>query len=873
MPPKDLTIDKGENTIMDSKRLPEGFLELIDGWIFMPDDPDQLHKIPGRSEAATLPAGVTNDNAKGIVHLQFDNSANVVVLLGNDKLYEATAGDTLGAWAVVQDSAGTDFGVTGDFLKAVADGANRWILWSGAEDERALIRDEDGNWRLLGMLQPGQPSLTTTPVTGGPAPTINQPDTEELAPPGVYEIGVTDQRFSDEALAYDDGADDKYETFAGHTTNMRHDGKGDRDITGTRWGFSAAAAAGFADSTAQGYQCIISIDLSKGTQGDPQPLPLGEGRELGFTGQFSLELYDTFQSTTVPIHQIKFSESYISSHRSDLNNGLQVIFETDQLPAASELEWENLKLDIKWHYTRGTTQVTSMVRDIRWAKDGVLVVAQVDAGTYEYAITEVHQIALASGETFVTESEPSGRLAVTVTGTSADSIDLTLPTALANLPSAGFASADMSFNIYRSTSTGFYPDLGLIANVGVNSVVYRDVFKVPFSTLGVPSIRVVSVGGAFAAQAGLPPAIFDATLFRGSLVMIPTSVRRALKWTLANQPDALPFFHDLRTLPSERNDALVGVTELNDMLLVFLRTRVLRVRLLPNSTKGASFDLDSLEVDSLSPDEGLAGGPRTYTVFKTEHGRGLAAWCSDNGVWMTDGSLAQENGLGVRKLSTNMNWRNLVDVSSLADANMGYDSNLQIVYLDCDDQNGDRVTFLFHTSPKHWVGQGESTVPKMTRTSALVALDRTFGEDAAVIKHWSLYTQGTTPKVLLERSGTDNDGSDIDSYAASGWKYLAGARSSFHLFEGLLAHQDWGSRGILDVEVTTRRDETGITQNRRRDVPLRGNAAHSWLIERAGQSMMFSFRHKGKTISTGDPPYAIGPFAVEFEPQGEIQDE
>ena len=115
-----------------------------------------------------------------------------------------------------------------------------------------------------------------------------------------------------------------------------------------------------------------------------------------------------------------------------------------------------------------------------------------------------------------------------------------------------------------------------------------------------------------------------------ALVIIPVDSRRSLTWTLANQPDALPQFHDLRTLPSERNDDIMGVTNLGDILLVFLRTKVIRVRFLPSSASTVGFDLGSLEVDVLSPDEGLAGGPRAYATFKTEYGRGLTAWTSDN---------------------------------------------------------------------------------------------------------------------------------------------------------------------------------------------------------------------------------------------------
>ncbi len=881
MPPLDLPVDKGENTVMDSKRLPPGFLELLDGWVYMPDDPDQLHKIPGRSEAATMPAGVTADNVKGLVHLQFNNAANKVVLLGNSKLYEADDGDTLGAWAEVQDGNGAAFSMEGDYLRAVADGANRWVLWSGTnagDDERALIRDEDGGWRRLGMQAAGTATLSVTPPTGGSPPEIVQPDTFELAPAGFYTMNDNPNgggsgresaaRWNDEAFAVDDGTDDKYETVA-FTTSLPNGTTGRRKrLVGTRFGFSAQPGD---DSDALGYQVFITFDVFGGSQGDPQPLPVNSDGDTRFRGWFIAELYDEAVSTTVPIHKIILDQHYIRTSRSDTNNGVAVSFRI--AGSAGQRVWTDLKLDCKWYFRKGTPTITAVVRDIRYARDGVLVLGQVSAGTYEYTTTEVHRVELSSGESFYTESPPAGRLKVTVSGTEADSISLTFSTTRSNIEAEGYKVADMYRNIYRSTKSGTWPDLGLIATVPIEDLTFLDAFLVGASTLGVPALKMVSVGGAFAPQAGVPPTIYDATLLKSALVIIPIDSRRSLMWTLANQPDALPQFHDLRSLPSERNDDIMGVTNLSDTLLVFLRTKVLRVRFLPSSATTVGFDLGSLEVDVLSPDEGLAGGPRAYTTFKTELGHGLVAWTSDNGVWMTDGSLPQERGLGVRKLSRNMAWRKIVDVSALATAVMSYDPVLQIVYLDCDGRDGNRLTLLFHTSPAHWVGDGDAVVPKTARTTVLVAKDRAIGENTSELKHWSLYVGGAAPKVLLERSGVDNDGAAIDSLGKLGWRYPAGPLNGCMVWEGLLAHQDWGLRDMLELRVVTRRDESGVEQERVVVLPLRGNRTDKWLVSLSGQAVRMEFRHTGKTLSDGTGLRAFGPLALQFDAEGDIQDD
>ena len=59
---------------------------------------------------------------------------------------------------------------------------------------------------------------------------------------------------------------------------------------------------------------------------------------------------------------------------------------------------------------------------------------------------------------------------------------------------------------------------------------------------------------------------------------------------MPGRPDSWVTFHEITALPSLRNDLLEGVTELNDGVIVWQRTRTLRIRSFPIAGR-AGFDI------------------------------------------------------------------------------------------------------------------------------------------------------------------------------------------------------------------------------------------------------------------------------------------
>jgi hypothetical protein len=494
------------------------------------------------------------------------------------------------------------------------------------------------------------------------------------------------------------------------------------------------------------------------------------------------------------------------------------------------------------------------------------------AGTYHYAVTDVYVVELASGENFVTESAPSDTDSVVLDGETHTGVSLAL-TATSNTQALGFNQTLLHRNVYRSTKSGVWPNLGQVAKqISVSAITFIDTFETSGETLGTPSMDIIYVGAGAYASAGGPPPFLDATLHQGSVVAIPANGPFRIVWSAKGFPEYYPVPHNFPFLSSATNDRLTGVVSLGDILLVMTRSRILRVRGLPFATAAETFNVDGLEIHTLSPSEGLAGTPLAYCLFHSQKGHGVCAWVSDSGIWMTDGSLVSERGLGVRKLTSHKNWRGDVDLSRLDETELTFDPELQVIVFDYYDRAGTRKCEYLHVSPQHWVQSGEDQMtPKITGPHTLTALRRAVGENGGVWRHWSLNT--TSLKVLSERTGLWDDGARILTHIESGWIYPIGPRNRFHLYRGTLGHGDWGSGAVFDLDLLVRNDETGAIQTiAKRGLSLRGERMTDlgWLNV-SGQSLKVIIRHDGSTVSDGSASLYISPPMFEMEAVDEVR--
>lgn len=849
-----IPFSNGNNTVEDEALPSPGFLRRSENWIYLLDDANRLHKIPGRTNAGALPSGANSSNTYGIVHAQYENEINQILLLADSKMWESQistiTGDTdsgksflfvsLGSWSEAKDQQGTPSAFTrsGTYLKSVNDGRNRVIAWTGRKSERALIRDEDGHWRYLSLKKPPAPTLDSV-LTGAANQERGASDLSDTAVTGT---------FTNAANAYD-GDNDSY-AFAGLSAagSVVH-----------RWDFVDGV------TTVNGYTLNIKLATSS-------LIPaLMDGDKCSQVSEWGFGAGGGGEGTEDLVASLKVEVS------EDSGSNFTTIFEQAAPVETSLLQYkfggsdtfDKVQVKVTLTYDSGTTQVYAYVFEI-WASDGGDPSA-ITTGTYYYVQTEVFKKQLNNGKTIQLESAPSDPLPVDVTGTKYG-VKLNLGSQT-NVDTDGIADSQISRRIYRSTSTGSWPNLGRIAEVGdITETTFTDVFETSGSLLGAPSIFTATVGEATINAAGQAPAIKDAALFRGALVAIPANDPRRFQWSLPGYPEYFPLpAHDLALLPSDRNDELKGVVSIGDSLLFFTRTQVFRVRNLPFVGRSL-FDLGSIDTDILSPNEGLAGTPQAFTLFESQLGHALVAWVSDNGIWMTDASLPTERGMGVRKVSTLFDWEREVDTTRLDETTLTFDPVLQIIFFDYYNQDGDRKCATFHTSAEQWVTVRGRQLPKWTGPHPCRAIDRAIGEINGVLKHWSLDT--TNLRVENERTGTDDVGSDISSFAENGWVPGGSSLQEIHIYEGKVYHSDWGASEALELGLLVRRDASGVVQHRRkRGISLRGaRSSGTGLIDRAGNSFKIQIRHTGKTTSTDTPVRALGPIHLEAEFMGESED-
>lgn len=841
---------KGRKTSGDELAFPPGFSTKLTNVVFLPNDAERVHKIPGRTVASVLGSPQTT-TPYGITYLQFDNDQNKIVLLANSKFYESTAGPTLSSWSSANDQNGSPFSRTGTRIKSIEDGRNMNIVWSGADNERALVRDQDGNWRMLSMnkpaLAPTVAAVTTTPTYTRPGSNAQGTGTSPTSPhPSI--TGA----YSDPTLAYDQNLlTYAHATLSTPATAYATDYifSGGTTINGQTLNVKLATSslAGFGPGTRQRQP-----SGGGGTGPPPEPLEAKTWLAISVDGGTN---YTYFYNAPAPT--VATTIQYTIS-------------------AGGAVTFDSLRVRALFEYISGTQAVSSFVFEV-WVQDAGsgASTATVAAGTYYYVTTEVYSVSLTSGRTILVESAPSDASVITTVGTE-KGIKVT-PSAQQNGLAQGFKNDPTNFKflkryIYRTTTTGAYPDLGFVGEMAIDGTYFIDTFEsVSGTTLGTPSISVVYLGDGPYPLSGPAPSFVDATNHKGAIFVIPKDDPYTIRWSPPGYPEYFPVPHNFAFLPTDRNDRGRGIVSIGDAVVVFTRNRVLRVRDVPMVTS-PNFDLTRLNTDILSPSEGLAGSPRGYCLFHSAKGHALCAWISDSGIWMTDGTLVSERGLGVVRLSVNIDWPNDVDTSRLEESALSFDSVMQAIYFDYYDPAGSLQTAILHTAAEHWIDTGQDQqVPKLSGPHTLTALSRSIGEQSGVIRHWSLSPADS--RIYLERNGDDNGGHLILSHVESPWIYPAGGRDLVHVYQASLYHSDWGASETCELDLLVRHDNTGVIQVASSpSVSLRGTRITSLgLLGVSGQCLREIIRHTGKTTSLGTPLRAFGPTHLDLEQMDDIR--
>ena len=798
MPKLDITFDKGLLNGFDEKRLLEGGLFRASGVMFLPNDPQELYKQPGRKRIAVALTSYTATAIDDLEHsfavVRYVGDSNPIAVysepfinrLRTIPLASCLSAGTISAGSLCADTTNASrayltniTSAQADWLcglvKAVPTGDNRWVFFNGDPGSRPLVRDKAGKWYYLGL---NKPSLSTSPtLSSGTASTIrpsvassyaisgkvNKPYldesdwqsesflTENLHIPASawnYDIGVNDgdvsnntgvvavmmdsymakvsrqelsaafgisgiieyfdrmvcSAFTDTNKAYDGGIDTysqlKFTQQAGDephkvsqdvwniaASNARVlESKGKTDGTHTRNGerykrwnghwYWMQKRQDFNDRkqyrvgtatwvfTAAGSATSHTLYVSLGsTQGEN-----AEEFKSKFFIHVSLDGGTTWNLMASDRFPLTAKQSYSYS-----------------VPSGTSFASIRVKITGIVRKIFNVAAVDVAVYDIK-IEAGEAAYAQ--EGEYRYAVAEVFRYTDPDGRIFDMESEPSSTISADVAASTANSTVLTLPATPANTSAHGLTATtnyQRFYRIYRSTSTGGWPDLGYIASAHISGGTYVDNFALDGSTLGSPPLPLVFLGLAAYPACVKPPNFKDACLFRGSIVAIPADDPTKIIWSVPGRPYAFPAPYSLKVMPDNRNDELIGVATVNDALVLFGKNRVLRLLNLP-FTANPNYEENRVSVDTISLTEGIQH-PLNYCLAYLEDGTHIIAFVSRNGIYATDGSVAGEGGQGLKKLTPHIDWDGMVEPTRLARARLFYDPNTQIIHFDYDPKD------------------------------------------------------------------------------------------------------------------------------------------------------------------------------------------
>ena len=817
----------------DDTRIPAGFVLKTINAILHPDDYERPWKIPGRTTAAAFPSGVTSANAKGLAYCRFpNNDLDKVLLLGANAIYAALADTvTLGPWTSLKDQQATPavFTRTGSFLKTLPTGDQRYILFTGAASERPLILDEDGNIRYLSLNPPAAPTLT--PITGTFG-TVLHPIGSAICVPTPTSL-ITTGTFLQPQWAYDTVADtvDYLKTsayaYCAYQAPIPH------QVMTRAWNFAASGTPGVA--------CKLNITVSL------------SAKAAGPWGNTYLEIYVSLNG----LNGTYFLMGQTSPSTTNYTRTYQV-----DIAAAQQLNALYVKAVFSYAATCG---VVAQVFDIELRPLTTTLAGAIGVGTFSYVTTERYLQTLADGSKVRVESPPSDFVSITTTSLTTGVL-LTFPTnpALANGTTDGVQTTALERIIYRSTSTGTYPDLGKCGIALSSALTWIDLFQDPTTiTLGSPGLNIGYIGDGPFPVAGQPSSFIDATLHKGCIVYIPATDPTQVAWSAPGWPEYYPAPQSFGMLPVGRGEGGVGIVSLGDNLIFFSRTRIHRIRELPMANSN-NFDLTRLQTDVLSHNEGLAGSPLSYVLFQGTEGQAACAWVSYSGIWLTDGYPVAEKGIGCRRLTMNKSWRSDVDLSRLQESRLTFDPDLQVIIFDYYNREGELTCDYLHVSSVHWtkVG-GDAALPKWSGPHTLTALARAIGEHDNNLLCWDL----TTTDVRNARQGVQDGTADILTHIETGWIYPFGPRSLMHLYLAALGHSDWGASEACDIEIQLRNERTGIIQSIMcPGVSLRGSRnTDLGFLNVSGRALKVILRHLGKTTSVGTPIRAFGPMTLQVE--------
>lgn len=748
--------------------LDPGELVSMKGAFYRKNDPSQPWKMPGRALFGSAGSSIV----KGLAICQFDSGGTDKLLASiSTKIVAATPGST-GTFADLI----TGLNASATRLTACHQD-DRWYLGNGYDKNKVLM--PAGTTRDMGMPTP-QVALTAAVSSSSgvrAAPTAN---TGSFVNPTFAYDGSGDATYSNGTLS-----------LAGSVTHKW-----------TTWG---------ADATA-GRSLYVRWSLAG--------LPLsGDTEHFGGIGTGGD--VDAGYSATVLLEKSEDGgtnwSTVFTATRTSATSGIQSsVSAIDNAHNSSAVQFRATLT-----YNSGTNSATLRIYDVA-IQSGSTVTAFNTTGTMYYSYVYLYSpddIPGAPSETVAVAAFTSKNL-VTLTRTETAPADAT------------------HWLIYRTVpgAANTIDNLGLLATAPIAETVYYDTFNQDGSAFMDPTVQLtpvipaMTVGDLSIPRDTQPPAFVSMISWKGSIVGISRTNRRAIRYSEAGRAESFPEFYVVSSFPLDEHDGLVGQMAVGETLVLLCEGAVLALDDLPRVTDGQFNGADA------RPLKGHPGcvGEYAYTTFSVA-GEPRGAWVSPFGVYVTNGTICA-------CISTDLAWESEVSVPKLSNSVLRWDAKNLILWFEFD-LDGDGLNdheMPFHMAEAHSKGEERHKLGQPTPKATSCMASALIGS-----AHYRFSGHPSNGSVYVEESGAVDASTGANVLTRIRTGKISKQKVDLAIVKATLIHSDFGSGETATLTATVYRDSANFSTSRTSSLSLQGHRGTTVGVGRSGEAMDFLVEHSG----------------------------
>lgn len=297
-----------------------------------------------------------------------------------------------------------------------------------------------------------------------------------------------------------------------------------------------------------------------------------------------------------------------------------------------------------------------------------------------------------------------------------------------------------------------------IFSLGNSGSTEIDVVKIRLFTAVLPSIGpaypIIALQEANVLtihHANLPPPVSSTgDIHDGQLVVDNVSNLREIAYSLPGKFDYFPAAYRMK-LEGKEGDRLMVIRRAGDLLLAFMRHQLIRINYLPLSVD-PEFNMGRA-YEEIGADHGCVS--RLGVALFTPTGRStLAAFVSDNGVWVTDGGRAFN-------VTPDIKWETTVDVtqsSKFVLTNYAKEHVLRLDYIGAGTGATENNRYMLcHYHPSHLKSPAEAggirfkVTPTNIGKAASACVAKLAGEKVLITGH------PTDGRLYVEDNGNDDE--------------------------------------------------------------------------------------------------------------------